>query len=119
MHTGLIAGVVFLVVMMGLIFGVVQGSSLINASVEQNLEAIQDVQLAIVDFGWTTPVELVKAGVTYFSSLFTVVWQVFNTPFETGYWALIPYVMLSPYIIPIVLMLIMLVIGILQSQRSA
>lgn len=118
MRTGLIAGVVFLVVVMGIIFGVVQNESLINSEVEQNLEAIQDVQLAIVDFGWTTPIELVQAGYEYFSSFFTIVWQVFNTPFDEGAWVLIPYILLSPYVIPLVLMFIILIIGILQSQRA-
>ena len=118
MRLGIIAGVVFLVIMMGLIFGVVQNESLINAEVERNLESVQDIQLAIEDFGWTSPIELVKAGSTYFTSLFTIVWQVFDTPFTEGTWALIPYIFLSPFIIPIVLMLIMLFIAILRSNQT-
>ncbi len=102
--------------MSGIIFGVGQNESLINSEVETNLESIQDIQLAIEDFGWTSPIELVKAGTTYFTSFFTILWQVFNNPFTEGGWALIPYIFLSPYVIPIVLMLILLIIGILRSS---
>ncbi len=118
MRLGVIAGVVFLVIMMGLIFGVVQNESLLNQDVEKNLESIQDVQLAIEDFGWTTPIELVKAGGTYFTSLFLIMWQAFDTPFVEDGWVLIPYVLISPYIIPIVLMLIMAIIAILRTNIS-
>lgn len=118
MRLGYIAAAVFLVVVMGLIFGTVQNESLVTDALEEHLEAIGDVRLAIVDFGWTTPVELVQAGPKYFTSLFTIVWQVFNTPFTEGNWALVPYTFITPFIIPIVLMMIIIIIGILQSQRS-
>ena len=117
MRLGFIAGIIFLVIMMGLIFGSIQNESLINEDVEKNLEAISDVRLAIVDFGWTTPIELVQAGYMYFSSFFSIVWQAFNTPFTEGGWALVTYILISPIVIPIVMMLIILIIGILQSQR--
>ena len=61
--------------------------------------------------------EIVKAGGTYFSSFFAIAWQAFDTPFTEGTWALIPYIFLTPYMIPVVLMLIILFIGVLRSNQ--
>lgn len=116
MRLGYIVGIVFFVVMCGILFGVVQNESLITDALESNMESLMMVQKAVEDIGWGSVFTAPQAIFGYFNSLFQVVWQALNTPFEEGMWVLVNYVTLVPFVAAIVLGLILAVIAIVRKS---
>lgn len=114
MRIGLIAAIIFMVTVLGVMYGVVQNQSMVTEEVKEHLDATSDLQVEVQDIGWGSVLTLPVQTFNYFKSLMKVVWQVFNNPFTEGGWTMVSYILLSPLIAVVVLGLVMMVIAIVQ-----
>ena len=117
MRLGLIAAVVFIVLSMGLLIGAAENEPLIDAEMQEAMETMMGPTKVTEESAWGNFITLVSAPFRYFDSLMHIAHKAFNTSiWDTGQWALVPYFLLSPIIIVLVLGLIMLLIGILRKS---
>ncbi|KKN45376.1 hypothetical protein LCGC14_0683620 [marine sediment metagenome] len=110
---GLIGAIVFIVIVLGIAYGAVPNASQVNTQLELDLEMMTNAQKAIQDIGWSNPWTAVTAPANYINSVLKVMWHIFDTPFDTGMWALVPYIMMTPIMAVVFFGLIALFIGII------
>lgn len=115
MRLGLVAALLFIVMSMSLLVGVAENRNIVDEDLKDDMNTLMNPLGPVFDTGWDRPLAFLSAPVEYFGAVIDIARRGFDVGiWQSGYWTLIPYFVLAPIVIVVIMGMILMMIALTQ-----